>query len=714
MILLHLPLLLGFLSSAVPRLGGNVHWLANTSGKPDDHIQNFIEDMSVVYVSQNQYPKPMVLTKSFWDEGHVPNGAYSNGRRIEKNWWLDSTSSRIAKRGRDTCRIENFYGRGFLYKLAFPPTSGDSVPVVACNDGTRVESILDPTAIAFDLSGRLLVADNGPDQNVKIFRRNGVGWILERTFGETGGVFGGPRPGAAGPRRFWGIRGLGVDSAGTIYVGNTGIPMQTMGGTDIRAFSSLDSSLIWQVQGLAFVNSADFDPDSAGNTLYTNSKRFSMDWTQPAGKSWKLAAITLDPLRFPDDIRLQAPLETAWVRKIGGAKFLFLTTMRSDFVAVFRFLEGQDIVAPCAVFTAGSRQAGPWMDTLRPVLDSSAPLSRRWAWIDANGDGSVQKEEFQLFDLAYPYVKGVDIDASGSIRMGGRGISLLRCTGVDAHGVPTWAFPVVRETVPFTEGAGDALRLQYQEKTDRMLLSGATSRYPDFLYVVEGWSTDHRTWRRIALPHLDSGSAVIPRLDINTYAMVLPTGFTADDRFVYVPFIDRGPDARCIDVQGSVGPKGATMKCRGEISVLDLRTGDKVGYFAPDSGVGWFAGAFDMNQPLNVAVLADGRRILSAEEDGTGKILLYNWCPPGEACRTGSSGASPPPKPTWTIEGRPWGMVLRGLPPGPNRILVRDMEGRILLQSDREGPRIDLRLPSSPGVVQVQVQGRGARRVAIF
>jgi hypothetical protein len=270
-------------------LSYQAHWLANTSGQPGSHIQNFIEDMSVIYVSDKQFPGPMVVTKSFWDEGGRPNAVYQDGRRIGFNLWKDRTDSRTAVYQGDTCRILNFYGRSFLFKLAPPPSTPDSSPRVSCTDGSTIASIEDPTALAFDRAGRLLIGDNGPDQNVKIFTRVPGGWLRSGAFGETGGVFAGPVRGAAGPRRFWGIRGLGVDSAGNLYVGCTGIPMQTMGGTDIRVFSAKDSSLLWNVQGLSFVNSADADPASEAGSVFLNAKRFRMDWRSPPGKSWSLA-----------------------------------------------------------------------------------------------------------------------------------------------------------------------------------------------------------------------------------------------------------------------------------------------------------------------------------------------------------------------------------------------------------------------------------------
>ncbi len=703
---------LDLLSAASPRLPATIHWLANTSGRPEDHIQNFIEDMSVVYVPGHQFPKPLVLTKSFWDEGHAPNAAYHNGRRIDKNWWLANTTSRMAARGRDTCRIENFYGRAFLYKLP-PPPVGDSTPHVACNDGTTFRSIEDPTAIAFDLAGNLLVADNGPDQDIKILARGPGGWTRSRTFGVRGGVFAGPVPGATGPRRFWGIRGVGVDSAGNVYVGNTGIPMQTMGGTDIRVFSGQDSSLLWQVQGLAFVNSAEAEPGTEGRSVHMVSKRFAMDWTRPPGRSWTFAGVSLDPFRFPDDIRLQAPMATAWIRILDGRRFLFTTSMRSDYLAVFRILPGEEIAAPCAVFTVAGTSAGPWMDSIRPSIPAGTPLNRRWAWQDLDGDGRVQTREFALFDIVYPYVKAIDIADDGTIRLGGRGITVMPFAGVDPSGVPRWNLAAIRkEVVPFTEGSGDALRLRYLQDIDLMLISGSESKYPSFLHAIRNWSDSvNRRSSRISFPYLDSGPAVLPRLDVNTYDMILPAGFTADSEFVYVAHGDRGPDALCIDLEGSKGPKGGTMRCRGEISVLSLATGERIGHLAPDSTVGWYAGATDIFHPLTVTVRSNGERVVFAEEDGKGKIFAYLWCPPGKPCQSSAATTSSHRiVPRWRrIDGNT--LEIEGIGPGQDtHFRCRSLDGRIL-SSSRSGDGVArLELPPARGAIVVEMTSPATRR----
>ena len=51
----------------------------------------------------------------------------------------------------------------------------DNLPYVALSDNRTIRSVAYPTGIAFDRTGRLWVADNGPDQNFKIFSVPAIG-----------------------------------------------------------------------------------------------------------------------------------------------------------------------------------------------------------------------------------------------------------------------------------------------------------------------------------------------------------------------------------------------------------------------------------------------------------------------------------------------------------------------------------------------------------
>lgn len=660
------------------------HWAANTSGTKEGHIANFLTDMVVYYPTEKGSPSPLVLTASFWDEGSCGFCSYANGQSNGKSeWWKDTIhSDRAWYKGRK-CSIGNFWGRAFLSRNA-PPPIGDSAPYVACDGHDTLRSVVDPTAVAFDRAGNLLVADNGPDQNVKIFSMTAGKPSLLRTFGDSGGVFAGPVPGRAGTRRFWGIRGLAVDSAGILYVGNTGIPMQTMGGTDIRAFSGKDSSLLWQVQGLSFVNSADVDPASAGRDLYLNAKRFEMDYSKAPGASWKLASVTLDPFRYPGDPRIVQPMESVWIRRIQGRKFQYHTEMYGGFVYVVRFSDSSEIGIPTAFICAGGDRTTGWGSDSAPQWERNETNKRlRWYWVDRNGDGIAQKAEYGTYENYNSNNQGLDVDENGDIWLGGagkvdtyfRGGGTTRFTAgvLDAKGVPRFDPKVKRFDIPYSENRGGSVRLKYLASADAMFL--ATS--PNSWYASAIYRYDHYTdsTRRVQTCRIDAGfddqgkSSI--NLDQNTVDMTLPYTFTADTDFVYVTYLDNGRYSRK----------------RGEVTVYDARTCAVVGWIAPGPETGNFAGAVDLVNGINVATDSDGHKLVLVEEDGAGKVMVYRWCPDGASCK--SAGISPRFRSLPSFSVRRHGLVLEAKAPEGSHLDLRDASGRMLWTGTLAGSATD-------------------------
>jgi len=660
------------------------HWVANTGGTKEGHIANFLTDMVVYYPTEKGSPSPLVLTASFWDEGSCGYCSYANGKSNGKaEWWKDTIhSDRAWYKGRK-CSIGNFWGRAFLFRNAPPPT-GDSAPYVACDQHDTIRSVVDPTALAFDRSGNLLVADNGPDQNVKIFSMTDTKPSLLRTFGDSGGVFAGPVPGRAGTRRFWGIRGLAVDSAGILYVGNTGIPMQTMGGTDIRAFSGTDSSLLWQVQGLSFVNSADADPASGGRDLYLNAKRFEMDYTKAPGASWKLTSVTLDPFRYPGDPRIVQPMESVWIRRIQGRKFQYHTDMYGGFVYVVRFADSSEIGIPTAFICTSADRTTGWGSDSAPQWERNESNKRlRWFWVDRNGDGIAQKAEYGTYENYNTNNQGLDVDENGDIWLGGTGkvdtyfrgggTTRFAAGQVQSNGVPKFDLKVKRYDVPYTENGGSSVRLKYIAAVDAMFL--ATS--PNSWYASGIYRYDHYTdsTRRVQTCRIDAGfddqGQPSINLDQNTVDMTLPFSFTADTDFVYVTYLDNGRYSRK----------------RGEVTVYDARDCHVVGWIVPGPETGNFAGAVDVVNGINVATEADGHKLVLVEEDGAGKVMVYRWCPDGAPCK--SAGVASRFRSASTLSLRRHGLALEAKAPAGSRLELRDASGKSLWSGTLAGSGVD-------------------------
>jgi hypothetical protein len=100
-----------------------------------------------------------------------------------------------------------------------------------------------------------------------------------KTLGDRGGIASGTA-GQIAPTKFWGVRGLGMDAAGNLYVA-----MSEM-GTGLRSFSP-DGRLRWEVHGEFFCDVAVADPTDDAATVWGIQERYAMDWSQPAGKDAK-------------------------------------------------------------------------------------------------------------------------------------------------------------------------------------------------------------------------------------------------------------------------------------------------------------------------------------------------------------------------------------------------------------------------------------------
>lgn len=665
--------------SVAPVPGVENHWVANSYGNVYSHIQNFIEDMTVK-------ADGTVLTQSFYDEGQYPNSTYKDGARTGYNWETDTTNphpSRNATYHGRKWRIANFYGRAFMFKQYPAPTKGDSVPLVVSDAGDTIRSVRDPTALAFDSSGRLLVGDNGADQNIKVFRvptpeHPDLAIRLVDSIGEKGGVFAGPVRGAVGPRRFWGIRGIGVDSTGRLYVGCTGMPMQVGGGTHIRCFSDLSAkTLVWEVIGVAFVNTVDADPDSGGTSLHKNSVRFHMDWSKPPGKSWSFASVTTDPFAYPDDPRLDHSLESVWFRRVHGKRYLYLDDMYGSFLAVIRFEENSEVGIPTAFYpilnSYWDSSSGDWALDRRPIgLNKGSDANLRWMWRDDNGDGQVQTNEFHFYKLTdhgsiipFPYTLGIDVDDSGDIWWGGKPYMVQFPAGsMDDHGVAKYSTDSIRLwTNPYSDSDAATyndyvLQCRYLKSQDAMILAaGVHEGLAAALFRYDHWSDSTRRalrWKTV-LPYRFPSDWSVFRDGASMDTLLFPNNMTADTDYVYVGYVDKGPDGRR----------------NGEVSLYRVDDGQRVGWIAPGPETNFMAGWFDLWHALNACTMPNGEKLLMTEEDYAGKVNVYRWCPRTTCSPVDSSSSNSGASPrvflaggrihVVAMDGMPWSLNVDGI-----------------------------------------------------
>ncbi len=560
-------------------------WVGNTFNGPK-WVQEWIRNMKVM-------PDGTVYTVCDWDEGvgGARHGAFKDCDVLpDKN--VPVNSQMATDKAGKTWTIMNFYGRFSSWNPAPVPT-GASAPYIKCSDGRTITDIADPSAVAVDNLGLLMVADNGPDQDIKYYNISGTGTPpMVKTFGDKGGVLSGT-PGEIKPLKFHGIRGLGTDSLGNIWVGNSGWPMQ-QSGTDLRKFAP-DGTPLCNLLAKIFVKSGDADPDSV-DQIYLTYEHMSVDYDGPTPGKWIYKATTMDPFKYPDDFRVGgSSLETTMVRRINGKKYLFLTNMYAEFLAVYRF-DG-NIAVPAAVFCVGwdgQWMKFPWQSDKRPTWDVSKNPTRRWMWRDNNGDGQVQSDEFSVYDLNYPYNSAIDVTGKGDVTIGGRHLLTFPTNGLDQNGVPNYSVSTmtdIKSPYETPEDGGDMTRIKYLDKEDIMYF-GCQGSFPDFTTLIKysNWSKN-------------------PTKEWTVNLGFSAGAFTADEKYIYVA--------------GYAGSKYTSKP--GEFDVLDASTGNFVGYFLPGAEVGFQSGSIDLRYAIQTTKRPNGERLILIEEDWKGKVLIYNW-----------------------------------------------------------------------------------------
>ena len=444
------------------------------------------------------------------------------------------------------------------------------------------------TSISFAADGRLIVTDNGPRQQVLFFDVSTPEATLVGTFGERGGMFAGPQPGRVGPLRLAGPTGAGFDAAGNFYVA-CNVPR---GGTVLRAFSP-EEALKWEALGLEFLDVADSPPGFNGRDVLTADDRYAFDPSAAPGRGWSWVAHTLDPFRYPDDLRLHLPALQCGtsVRLLGGETFLCQRGMWQGVLGLYR-LDG-DIAVPSVVLSSGPIKAenSDW----RPA---GQPMSGRWLWRDANGNGCFDPGEYTATEGPTGEYWASNVDLAGNIWQAGRdsGIWRWKFLGLDAHRNPRYdPKPDHREMpAPFT----DLLRTEYDPASDVMWLTGQTQDRP----ITGGeWGT-----AGTALARFDNWSRS-PKAA--RYKVDLP--YEPGELFM-VSF--------CV-----AGELFFTVDCKSaKVFVFEQKSGRHLGTLSPGPEVHRESGWIDFRDALRARRLDDGSYLIFAEEDLKAKVLVYH------------------------------------------------------------------------------------------
>ncbi len=196
-----------------------------------------------------------------------------------------------------------------------------------------------PSAIFADSHGgstaRLLVADNGRDQQVKAFdvadpaKPKALGCL-----GAKGGTYAGT-PGEMKPGKFHGLSGVGSDAKGTIYVSSNGYPYRVVmpggmpGISSLRSFAPAalgqpEPEALWWLHctGACGCIGATWD-EQRGEVNIAGLARYTYDRTRGLGKEYQLAGLTLGARDEPDaQTLLNSFLAAPRMLTLGGQRFL--------------------------------------------------------------------------------------------------------------------------------------------------------------------------------------------------------------------------------------------------------------------------------------------------------------------------------------------------------------------------------------------------------
>jgi sugar lactone lactonase YvrE len=449
----------------------------------------------------------------------------------------------------------------------------------------QLTDAVDPTALAYSQS-RILVADNGPRQQVLIYNITGKP-RLTGTLGKQGGIYSGKR-GEVGALKFYGLTGVGADAAGNIYVSLNGF---NSSGTDLRKFSP-NGALQWRLLGLEFVDGADADPSTDAVDVFTKHEHFVMDYTKGSGQEWTYKAYTLDKFRYPDDKRLhgdQTSFTSPFVRRIGGRRFLYLTNMWADSLSIYRF-DGE-IAVPSGIF---AKKHLSW--------PANQPENARWMWRDQNGDGSIQSNEYENLGAEDDSIWGWEVDSKGDVWQASESGSIrrYRVQGLDAYGSPIYN-SAAADSIPMPAPFQKLERLKYFPATDVMYLGGYTRQRPHTgsewgivgteIVRYDKWSTTKNMRWRVALPYQTATEPIkiIKAMDV------------AGDRVFAV-------DSRTAVVY-----------------VYDAATGASVTTLKPGLEVKSESGMIDIPYGLRAYRRANGKYLVFVEEDAKAKIIMYRY-----------------------------------------------------------------------------------------
>lgn len=450
-----------------------------------------------------------------------------------------------------------------------------------------------PRGIAIDSAGKIYVTDTGVDQNVKIYTSAGAS---SGTFGVLNGIYSGTK-GAVAPAKLNNPVGVGLDNSGNIWVACNGPKTawaDLAGGTgaELRKYTLSTSALQWERLGLEYVDCASGDPGTDGVDVFTKFNHYTMDYSQPPGLGWTHKGMTIDQFTYPGDVRLSTTkIGPAMVRRIGGQRYLFMSDQQGGFLWFYRFATGSEIAIPLGYLQR---------ETHRGFSDNHFGI-----WHDANGNGANDSGEVDVSGTAagapsnenYCY----SVDSTGGVWTTDG--TKVRCYApqIDANGnlyyssaaLTSWAYPAA-----FVGTGSYLLRAYYDAAAGDMYLAGYTNDAPklDTAFGLIGT-------RIIKYSNYKTAAAEV-------YRITVPRDASANI------------GARAMDIAGDT--VGYVMGYSGELSLFDSGDGSLVTKMAAGPGVG-IPGVVDCNNGLQLFARSNGETLGFVEEDNECKVMMYRY-----------------------------------------------------------------------------------------
>ncbi|MFM0401519.1 SMP-30/gluconolactonase/LRE family protein [Paraburkholderia aspalathi] len=319
-----------------------------------------------------------------------------------------------------------------------------------------------PSALYFDASsGQLMVGDQGPDMNIKLYNISGTPTLVG-TFGIQGGYLDSTTgiKGQVGDKRFTRVVGIGKDATGTLYVLNNpwggGWDLGRNGSTDIHAYDSA-GNLQWKLQSLNFEAVAAPDPVTDGAYFYGGTNIY----TGTAGGTF--VANTVDPFSYPSDPRLnvndtQRDEHFGQLVSVGGNRILVASGQNPGIFYFYHFNAASGYIA---------------------IPDASIPGT--------------------AFNTTLQITGGFCIDSRGDVWAGldrTNHIYHYPLISFDGSGKPTWG-PGIAISIP--QSIRPLTRIIYLPESDTMILAQGIAGSWDWtaiqsrIEVYHGWSAGNTT-----------------------------------------------------------------------------------------------------------------------------------------------------------------------------------------------------------------------------